>query len=683
MQTEKAWLTDVLDKNKRMFQIPVYQRNYDWTNVQCEKLFEDILNVFQKDKKHFIGTIVYINCKDSSGLKIDLIIDGQQRITTVFILLKVMLEKAVEINEPIQNDIKDYLYNRNCDEIFKLKLKPIKSDNEQFKLLMDNKIDEMNENSNIYRNYKLFKKLINNQLNNNVLLKEILYGIKKLQTIEIVLDKYEDDPQIIFESINSTGLDLSLADKIRNFILMNDDNQEKLFNDYWNYLEKIIGPDNMEDYLINFLNFKMTESINSSKAYDKFKTLYINNDYSNEGMLKELKQYGNYYAAFIGRENKYGKRINSLLADYRAMDQSTIYPFLFAVFNDYECNLVDENTVIKILNFLRVYCFRRIICEIPSNSLRGMFKTLYKRLSAMRKNNNLYDVLYSFFITSKTKVKMPDEKEFIQKLKTIELYKKKKVCKFILGTIENSGSTEILDMSNLTIEHILPQQKNSIVWKKEIGEKYDEVYENYLHTLGNLTITGYNSELGTKPFKEKCDIIRAHSRSIVLNEDILDKDKWNENSIITRADNLARISNKLFKLEKCNIVEMEKESGEKLSLTDLSEATGTKPISISFVGEIMSVNSYADMLAKITNTLYSLDSKILDKLAKEKFKMVDEGRIYISYNEKDIVRGKELDNSGIYIEYNLSARDILQFIKKLLEIYTFDLDDFYFTTKKK
>lgn len=682
MDTYKAWLADVLDKNKRMFQIPVYQRNYDWSNVQCEKLFEDIISAYQNDKKHFIGTIVYVNNKDSSGLKVDLIIDGQQRITTIFILIKALLEKAIQLNESAKSELEELLYNRNCEEKFKLKLKPIKDDNEQFKLLMSSHFDQMKDSSNILKNYNLFLKLINQLLEKGVLIKEILYGIKQLQIIEIVLDKNDDDPQIIFESINSTGLELSLADKIRNFILMNDEAQEELFENYWNYIEQLIGADNMEDYLVNFLNYKVSDNINSKKAYDKFKKLFNEKGYTNKEMLGELKKCGVYYATFIGKHFQYGKDVIEILSDFRSMDQSTTYPFLFSIFNDYDNNIIDKTELVKILNLLRTYCFRRIICEIPSNSLRGLFKTLYNRLFDKNKTN-YYQKIYSFFMTIKSRDKMLDKKEVSQKLKIIDLYNKKKVCKFLLSAIENSGSNEKIDMSNLTIEHILPQQKYNVTWKKIIGENYEYVYDTYLHTIGNLTITGYNSELGTKSFEEKVNIIKEHSKTLVLNLDIIDKTTWTATYIEDRAQRLIKMTNELFNLESSEIIDIDKKEEERYTLDDVDEATGTKPTTFTFVGEIISVESFAEMLSKIMNILYSSDPKYLLELAKSKFKMVDDGRVYVSYNLNDLARGKEIDNTGVFVEYNLSTKDILTFIKKMLQIHSYESEDFYFTAKKR
>ena len=273
MQPYRVWLfSDLIEKNKRVFKIPVYQRNYDWTNVQCEKLYQDIMLAHDNDHKHFTGTIVYIVGLNSSNLNEVLIIDGQQRVTTVYILLKALFDAAQGVSTRIEEEINEVMFNRNCEEKYKVKLKPIKSDNEQLLLLIKNKIDDMDRNSNIYKNYVLFKGMIEDSINQGYELGDILDGIKKLELVEIILDKSQGDkPQKIFESINSTGLDLSLADLIRNYLLMEDDNQDELYEKYWSEVEKNVGYRNLGDFVINYLNSQITKAVNSRNAYQLFK----------------------------------------------------------------------------------------------------------------------------------------------------------------------------------------------------------------------------------------------------------------------------------------------------------------------------------------------------------------------------------------------------------------------------
>lgn len=686
MKPYQVWLVqDLIEKNKRVFKIPVYQRNYDWKDVQCSKLFEDIIIAYQYDRKHFTGSIVYIKGeRNYSGLDEVMVIDGQQRITTIFILLKAIYEKAIELNEiRIQEELKDYLFNRNCEEEFKLKLKPIKEDDKHFRALMQNDYENIGVDTNIYKNYKLFVKLINRELGKGLLLGDILNGLKHLEAIEIVLDKaLGDDPQTIFESINSTGLDLSLADLVRNFVLMSDERQEYLYENYWLKLEQSLSTERLADFIITFLNFKMSENVTQTNAYIKFKQLYADNKYSNESMLSDLLHYAKYQALFIGRKNSYSHKINELMCDFRLLDQSTIYIFLYSIFDDFENQVIDENSLCDILDFFRAYCIRRIICEVPSNSLRGLFKTLYKRLFADSKEQ-IYEKLYSFFIGLRSKDKIPDELEFKQKLLLGNLYNKKKACKYILSSIENKQSKELLNMEDLTIEHILPQKVDVPVWVNEIGENYKEVYNTYLHTLGNLTITGYNGELGTKSFKEKKDIIVKYSKANKLNEDILNQMKWTESSIKNRAKNLADYVMNIFKFKVPSVIYNGFVSDDKMTFDDIDTITGKKPTSISICGEIKRVSSFVEMLVVSVNLLADLDIGLMTKLANSNFKIKFADRNYITNDEESLRKAKEIGDTGIFYETNLSAKNILQFIKELLDCYGLDREDFYFTIEKE
>lgn len=431
MQPYKVWLfSDLIEKNKRVFKIPVYQRNYDWSNIQCEKLFQDIMKANECDHKHFTGTIVYINGIDGSALNEVLIIDGQQRLTTVYILLKALYDAAKGVSVRIENEIEEVMFNRNCGEKYKLKLKPIKTDNEQLRLLIQNKIDEMDRNSNIYKNYICFKNLIDKTLKSGLEVNDILNGIKKLEMVEIVLDKSQgDEPQKIFESINSTGLELSLADKIRNYLLMDDANQDELYENYWSVIEKNVGYRNLGDFAINFLNSQISRSVNNSNAYRLFKEHCEENNLNHEDVLKKLKRASKVYGAFIGESHYYSKEILNYLHAFNSIKQTTVLPFLFRVFNDYENSIIDETTLLKVLNYLLTYFVRITACEL-NKSLSNFMKSMYGR--AFDGNyDNYYEKLVIFLNDLKANNRMPTDAEFEKALIHKPLYQKP-ICKFVV-----------------------------------------------------------------------------------------------------------------------------------------------------------------------------------------------------------------------------------------------------------
>lgn len=676
MQPYKVWLfSDLIEKNKRVFKVPVYQRNYDWSNIQCEKLYQDIMIANKRDHKHFTGTVVYIVGLDGSTLNEVLIIDGQQRLTTVYILLKALYDVAKNVSIRIEEEIKEVMFNRNCDEKYKVKLKPIKSDNEQLLLLIKDKIDDMDRNSNIYKNYITFKNLIKETLASGLELNDILNGIKKLEMVEIVLDKSQgDEPQKIFESINSTGLELSLSDLIRNYLLMDDANQDELYENYWSEIEKNVGYHNLGDFVINFLNSKISKCVNSKNAYRLFKEHCEENGLSHEDVLKELKKNSKYYGAFIGENKYYDKEIMDYLNAFYTIKQTTVLPLLFKIFNDYEDNNITKETLCKVLDYLLTYFIRITACEINKN-LSKFMRSIYDRV--IDKNyDNYYEKFVKFLNNLRANDRMPTDKEFKDALIHKSLYKKP-ICKYVLSVIENS-TKEHIDISNLTVEHILPQKENSAIWKKEVGTDYHSVYEVYLHTIGNLTITGHNSELGTKSFNDKKEIIRNNSKANILNKEVLSVIKWNKESILNRANILADIL-----IEKFNYVEIQSDITESKELSFDVDSTidfsNSKPNIFWFVGEYTKVTSWVDLLVKFINLAYELDTDLFKVLAVNDYSIPNASRIYISNDERKFRKAKQIENSGIYFEINLSANNIISFIKHLLLKMDLDTDDFSFS----
>lgn len=677
MQPYRVWFfSDLIEKNKRVFKVPVYQRNYDWSNVQCEKLYQDIMLAHERDHKHFTGTIVYIVGLNGSNLSEVLIIDGQQRMTTVYILLKALYDAAKGVSTRIEEEIQEVMFNRNCEEKYKVKLKPIKSDNEQLLLLIKDKIDDMDRNSNIYKNYIFFKTMIEETLNNGYELGDILDGIKKLEMVEIILDKSQgDEPQKIFESINSTGLDLSLADLIRNFLLMDDENQDELYENYWSEIEKNVGYRNLGDFVINFLNSQITRAVNAKNAYQLFKKHCEQNKLSHEDVLKQLKKTSRYYGAFIGENNCYSKEITGCLRSFSTIKQTTVLPLIFRIFTDYEDGHIDDKTLCKVLNYLLTYYVRITACEINKNLAKFM-KSMYDRIIDGSTYDDYYERFVVFLNDLKANDRMPTDKEFKAALINKPLYKKP-ICKFVLSVIENS-TKEHIDVSNLTIEHILPQKENAAVWKKEVGEDYSKVYENYLHTLGNLTITGHNSELGTKSFNDKKDIIRENSKAVILNREVLSADTWNEKAILHRAEVLASLLIKQFNYEDIHSDSIDNNDSE-FSLDSGLNLTNTKPDSFTFVGEYTKVSSWAEVLAKFMSVAYELDTPLLSDLAAKNYIIPNASNVYISNDKRKMRKAKEIDRSGIFYESNLSANTIISFIRDILLQMELEPDEFTFT----
>ena len=289
-------INDFIEPNKRQYAIPVYQRNYEWSKEQCVKLFEDIVQAYKKDGTHFCGSVVYAPLKEEQNIHYYIIIDGQQRLTTIYLLLKALIDLA-------ENDATRELIAET------LKLKPIKSDDNQLRLLMENKYDDIEKNSGIWRNYELFCSLVQAQLDAGMYVKDIYKGVEKLICASIILEQ-EDNAQEMFERINSTGVPLSLADKIRNFVLMTDADQESLYENYWLKAEVLVHRNNMTAFFLDYLNTKVDGFAKEEDAYEVFKDVYRKGKYTNESMLKEILHYADFYHAFLYGDKKYGDKIS-------------------------------------------------------------------------------------------------------------------------------------------------------------------------------------------------------------------------------------------------------------------------------------------------------------------------------------------------------------------------------------
>ena len=332
-------INDFIEPNKRQYAIPVYQRNYEWSKEQCVKLFDDIVQAYKNDRTHFCGSVVYAPLKEEQNIHYYIIIDGQQRLTTIYLLLKALIDLAE--NDTTKEVITETLFNKDkfdayaIDKASKLKLKPIKTDDNQLRMLMENKHDEMDKNSGIWKNYELFCDLVKVQTDNGMYVKDIYKGVEKLICASILLEQ-EDNAQEMFERINSTGIPLSLADKIRNYVLMTDANQELLYENYWLKAELLVQKSNMNAFFMDYLNIKIDGFVKEDDAYEVFKTVYRDGQYTNEGMLQEILHYAQFYHAFLYGDKKYGTNVNALLKNLQKLKQTTVFLFLFKVFDDYE-----------------------------------------------------------------------------------------------------------------------------------------------------------------------------------------------------------------------------------------------------------------------------------------------------------------------------------------------------------
>lgn len=682
-------MNDFIEPNKRQYMIPVYQRNYKWSKAQCEKLFHDVVAAYKKDCTHFCGSVVFALLKEEHGIIYYILIDGQQRITTIYLMLKAMLDlsqtdkERESVQEALMN--KDKFDQFGIDKASKLKLKPVKSDNNQLFLLMENRLEEIDKSCGIWHNYELFSTLIKEQQEQGLTIKDIYRGLEKLICAKIKLDE-NDNAQEIFERINSTGVPLSLEDKIRNFVLMADANQEKLYEEHWLKIENLVGKTHMSSFFLDFLNFKMDGFTNVEKAYDDFKQLYKDGHYTNASMLEEIHRYANFYHAFLFEDKRYSKELNKALQDLIRLKQTTQILFLFRVFDDLENGVIEEQTVVRILQFLVNYSIRRVICDVSSNSLRGLYKTLYARVFNRKENKEHYfDSVVSFFTQLTSRDAYISDEAFKKALKYNNLYRKNALCKFLLSNIENQGKEQVL-VENMTIEHILPQNKNlSTAWQNMLGKNWEADRDRLLHTLGNLTLTGYNSELGDKPFLEKKELLEAKTKAVTLYADIKDCKKWDANTIEHRAEHLASIVLDLYPtIKPVEIIPFSDPRYNLYTCEDPETAKFKTPNYYILQGEMVNVLNYADMMRSVIGRLYVSTPEVIEEMARTNEHLIASWQTVMFSYDKSVVSNSDVKIKGTEIYVNASgysATSIMLIIRTLLDRCEIDRNEFVYSAR--
>ena len=546
MEATQAQLLSLLD-GKKQFTIPIYQRTYSWEIKQCEQLFEDICRVGNKNAtelSHFIGSIVYFKPSNSPITSVPelLVIDGQQRLTTVSLMLLALIHflkenENISLEDETWEEIQEtYLVNKHRKDDSKFKLLLTRKDKSTFTKLIDEIEIEGDYSKRVLDNYKFFKKKYHSE---NI--QAIYHGIKKLIIVDVILERDKDNPQLIFESLNSTGLDLSQADLIRNYILMGQplELQEVLYKKYWYPMEQSFG-ENIDDlawFIRYYLTMKEASIPKINLVYETYKR-FINSKNrfkSIEDAIKSLHRYSKFYVR-IALLKEQDAEIAKKLKEITKLKIDTSYPFLLAVYGDFEDEQINKDEFIEIISLVSNYVFRRAICDIPTNSLSKTFATLYKRI---KRETYLESVKAAFLLMDSYRC-FPSDAEFTKELQVKDVYNFRS-RNYLLESLENWKRKELVNAENYTIEHILPQNQNvSPQWQQELGENWERVKDKYLHSLGNLSLTGYNSELSDRPFADKKSIEDGFDRSpLFLNASLREATTWNEDAILKRASKLA------------------------------------------------------------------------------------------------------------------------------------------------
>jgi len=548
MKATEAKLLAFLQKSPQ-FVIPIYQRTYSWTNKQCRQLWDDILRAGSSDAVavHFIGSIVYIEqgLSQVTHQAPLLVIDGQQRLTTVSLLIE-SLARALGEGEPVDGfsaaKLRHYYLSNQLesgDRYFKLLLS--QTDNASLKAIIQNSEQPKEPSLRVTQNFELFAELLAGQKGD---LAPVCRGLAKLVVVDIALSRDQDNPQLIFESMNSTGKELSQADLIRNFILMGLDPglQTRLYEEYWRPMEQDFGQEaygtQFDSFMRHYLTVRMGDIPREREVYEAFK------DYSRttpvqaagiEALVKEIRAYARYFCAIaLGRETD--PSLSMAFHDLRELKVDVAYPFLLELYHDYASGTFSATDLAAAVRLVEAYVFRRAICTIPTNSMNKTFATFGKALEKDR----CLESIQAHFLTLPSYRRFPADDEFRRDLHTRDLYNFRSRS-YWLRRLENHGRKERVPVDEFTIEHILPQNPDlPVAWQQALGPEWQRVQQQWLHTIGNLTLTGYNAEYSDRPFAEKRDMDGGFKESpLKLNAGLGQLEAWNEAAIQDRAGRLA------------------------------------------------------------------------------------------------------------------------------------------------
>lgn len=661
MKANETKVEDFLSSNKTQFVIPVYQRNYDWTTGQCKQLLDDIIEVGTSNKMnaHFIGSIVYVHddVYQVSRIKELTVIDGQQRLTTLTLVYLVLYRLAKELhNEVLVSEISEtYLINKFSPEEEKLKLRPTDNNDRALKyLLRSDENEEYSDFSKLIDNFNYFKERIDAENYQTV-----LKGLSKLMFVEVSLDREKDDPQRIFESLNSTGLELAQADLIRNYILMglNRRDQNKIYQNYWEVIEKLakdetLNVSRVSDFIRDYLTLENKNIPNKGKVYLEFKSKYPTSTLEElEQNLSGIKSLVKHYNKLINPKNEKEKDITLQLEYINRLEINVAYPFLIKVYDDYHNSIIDKPVFLKVLDLVQSFTWRRFIIGLPTNALNKIFMSLYDKVDH---NNYLYSIQKS--LLQRTGIqRFPKNTELIDALRVKDLYNiKSKNRTYLLERLENFENKEpvLIDGNqDITIEHIFPQNPDP-KWKIELGnDDYNFIKENYLNTIGNLTLSGNNGKLGNKSFLDKRDLKEAGYKDskLWLNKYLTLLEKWDKAEIEKRFDLIAERALKIWEIP--NIIIEEIADSNEVNIFEAEDPKYKKLEFAIFFDQKIEVNQVSKLYAEVFKQLFELQpetfftTELGTRVGLTKQPSEGNPRQPIAINDTYFIEGN-IDNSG-------------------------------------
>lgn len=683
MKGSECQFVRYMGNSNTRFIIPVYQRNYDWKEENCRQLYADLVKIAKTGRKsHFFGSIVSANVPDGRYVSF-IVIDGQQRLTTVSLILLAMynlIDKGIlTAKDPTLKQCiwEDFLVNKWQPEETRIKLKHVKDDQLAFSKLFS-ATDEHIKESNLTLNYNFFYEKLQKQ---EVTLDELFDAIYKLYIINIQLEA-DDDPQMIFESLNSTGLDLSEGDKIRNFILMGlpVGQQNEYYEKYWNRIEAYTKQD-VSAFIRDYLSVKQQEIPQQKKIYAIFKEYVESRKLSIDTILSDMLDYAKRYAFLLGAKTG-NANLDACIYRLNRLETTVTRPFFLEVLRLYNEGKLTISQVTEIFLVAENYLFRRSICELPTNALNKIFLLLHREIIRYDGTDENYVEKYKYALLSKReKARFPDNDEFIAAFASRAIYlmnSKNKI--YILERLENFGTAEDKDVyrhcdeGTYSIEHIMPQHLTP-TWHNELGHDYAQIHDEWLHRIANLTLTAYNSKYKNASFYEKKHMEHGFIDSgIRMNTWIACKDKWTLTELEERSQFLANRALTIWSAPHSSFLPEEKQM-DSYDLSDDNELMIGRAIAkFAYKATEQPVTSWVDMYQKVLEMLYAEDSSILTRMANSDGYGMES---HLRPTGNGFTKSVEIAN-GIHVFTDNDTPSKLFVLRRVFQAYEIDLSELVF-----
>lgn len=692
MKGSATRITDFLEGSDKRFLIPVYQRKYDWRNEHCLQLYNDLKKMVEDDRpSHFFGSIV--SSVVANGAKIEYnIIDGQQRLTTVSLLLLAMARLVEQgkiqsrSNKLSQEIMHRFLVSPWVDDGECIKLYPVQDDREALVKLYGCE-EDFDPSSNLTNNYKYLTSLV---LREEVSVDDLYSAIGKLEIICITLD-VEDNAQLIFESLNSTGLALEEGDKIRNYMLMGlkYNLQQRYFRDYWSKIDQLTAKD-VSSFVRDYLSIKLMSTPKIDKVYREFKRFAEDSGLERETLLKDMLEYARLFEVTKTCKTGLDYRLDDCLERLKRIDVVVIRPFLMEVMRLQKNGRLTVDELVEIFTLVENYLFRRSICDIPTNALNKLFATLNKDvLRYDNKTGNYVDKLSYLLMSKRESVRFPDDEEFASALSNKQVYlMRSKYKAYLFERFENFGTKETksvfdhsvydhLEKNEYSIEHIMPQRLTA-AWIEALGPNAKEIHATWVHRLANLTLSGYNAKLSNRSFQEKRDAKEGGYKNsgLRMNVRISQKESWGLKELEERNAEMVEQAKEIWPYPKTHFIPMIKEY-DFCTLDDENyELTGRDIVKYTYKNVDQPVASWADMFERIVLLLHNKDKTILTSLAYGLSGNSDLEN-YIKTEPAHLRKPMRCDEN-IYIEKNTSTYMKVVILRRLFALYGEDPMDLVF-----